>query len=546
MGATGERGMPRLAVLGGVAEVGGNKVMLEQEGHVLFLDFGISYKRRSHYYEEYVNPRAALGLLDLLEMRLLPPLEGLYRPDLHPPFPFWERYRELPTYYDLRGAQVEGVLCSHAHLDHSGYISALREEVPVLTSLLSALIMKAIQDTSQPDFEQQVVYYSPRQARPDSGLLEPCKGAEARQRPFYVFSSHVTDAVQRFWQDIPAARGLASALLKPVGEEMQLGPFYIRHFPVDHSIPGAGAFLVEVGGIAVAYTGDLRFHGGQASASQAFAQALGQVARRLPLVLLCEGTRVGDEHQEPVSEEMVAQRALSFMQEAQGLIIADFGPRNLERLAIFHRLASHLGRQLVITAKDAYLVEKARLADPSLPPLDACGNVLLYHQPKLRVQRWEQETYARHRHRLVDPEDVHRHQDQMILCFSYYDLKDLPSIRPRPGSLYLYSNHEAFDEEIQMDFRRLRHWLEHFGLRYVGLPREELNWRVPPEEAGLHASGHAPAHHLMQLIQEVRPHLLVPLHTEHPEWFAHRLKGSATSVHLPQEGESLDLARLLG
>jgi len=79
--------MPRLAFLGGVAEVGGNKVMLEHEGHILFLDFGISYKRRGYYYEEYVNPRAALGLLDLLEMRLLPPLEGLYRPDLHPPSP---------------------------------------------------------------------------------------------------------------------------------------------------------------------------------------------------------------------------------------------------------------------------------------------------------------------------------------------------------------------------------------------------------------------------------------------------------------------------
>ncbi len=37
--------MLRLTLLGGVGEVGGNKVLLEGEGCALFLDFGVSYHR---------------------------------------------------------------------------------------------------------------------------------------------------------------------------------------------------------------------------------------------------------------------------------------------------------------------------------------------------------------------------------------------------------------------------------------------------------------------------------------------------------------------
>lgn len=96
-----------------------------------------------------------------------------------------------------------------------------------------------------------------------------------------------------------------------------------------------------------------------------------------------------------------------------------------------------------------------------------------------------------------------------------------------------------------MDFRRLRNWLDHFQMRYVGLPVEELKWRVPEEQVGLHASGHAPARDLLELVQRISPRAVVPLHTNNPHWFRQRLEGSQVRVHVPREGQPIDLASLV-
>lgn len=47
--------MARLTFYGGVGQIGGNKILLEEGDSALFFDFGISFAGR--YYEEFLNPR---------------------------------------------------------------------------------------------------------------------------------------------------------------------------------------------------------------------------------------------------------------------------------------------------------------------------------------------------------------------------------------------------------------------------------------------------------------------------------------------------------
>src|SRR3990172_8857949 len=72
----------RLTCYGGVGQIGGNQFLLEDGETRLLLDFGIPFSERGRFYEEYLKPRPAFGLLDPLTMGLLPPLRGLYRPDI--------------------------------------------------------------------------------------------------------------------------------------------------------------------------------------------------------------------------------------------------------------------------------------------------------------------------------------------------------------------------------------------------------------------------------------------------------------------------------
>jgi len=45
--------MTSLTFYGGVKEIGGNKILLEDKGTKIFLDFGMSFGRRGKFFEEF-------------------------------------------------------------------------------------------------------------------------------------------------------------------------------------------------------------------------------------------------------------------------------------------------------------------------------------------------------------------------------------------------------------------------------------------------------------------------------------------------------------
>ena len=138
--------------------------------------------------------------------------------------------------------------------------------------------------------------------------------------------------------------------------------------------------------------------------------------------------------------------------------------------------------------------------------------------------------------------DVSSAQEQFILCFSFFDLNELPSIRPGAGSLYVYSSSEPHDEEQEIDFHRLHEWLKHFGLRGVGLPvKSNDEWQIPDDEKGLHASGHACGSDLLEIAHEIKPEILIPVHSEQPGFYTEHLSNSGINVILPSLGEIIEV-----
>lgn len=537
--------MPTLTLYGGVGVIGGTKALLEDGDSRLFFDFGTDYAARGRYFEEFLAPRPGHGLLDPLEMELLPPLEGLYRPDLVPTGPpagqagdLWARYRDRPHYREL--PPVDAVLASHAHLDHTGCISFLSPQTTVFATAMTAFIAKAVQDSSSVAMESQVVYWNECQAD-DCGVLSANAKLPYQRRPFALVDGPLSDEALAFWDASPRKKLLLGAEVH-FGLS-RVGRLPVRHFPVDHSVYGACAWAVETSAGWVLYTGDLRFGvGARAADSEAFLEA----ARALrPRAMLCEGTRAPKSGKPPeptVSEEQVRENALREVRAAgSGLVIADFGPRNIERLLSFLAVCEQMGRQLVVLSKDAYLLHAMRLVDPSLPDISSHVCLRLYDDPKTRPALWEQRVRDRYAGRFVTPAEVGRAPGDFMLCFSFWDLKNLIDICPS-GGRYIYSSSEAFTEEQMIDVDRLTNWLDHFGMTGVGLPQRDLGGKPRPEEAGLHASGHASPDDLVRLVREVAPQTLIPVHTENPGRFAEALAGSGIEVVEPVYGQPIALA----
>ncbi|MGQ9512739.1 exonuclease [Thermodesulfitimonas sp.] len=514
----------------GVGCIGGNKILLEENGAALLFDFGTNFKAEGMYFDEFLGPRSSFGFADLLSLEILPPLRGLYRPDLEYPG-VWERYADHPLY---RQVEVLGVLLSHAHFDHCGHISYLRTDIPVVTSLTGAVICKALQDTGGGNRLQEICYATPREFA--GGVLKAVsyRNAPFVQRPYFVFGAGgAVPAVGDFWAQCDGSRALACRPLTFCNEEEEYGPFRVRFWPVDHSIPGAGAFGVKTAAGWVIYTGDLRLHGCRGALTRRF---MVEAAALRPVVLICEGTHPATT--EPVTEEEVCANALAIVRRAKGLVVADFGPRNVERLLSFLRVGAETGRQLVLTLKDVYLLAALHATgEPGVPSPFSDHRLCLFVKPRVTLRGWEKVLVERFAaaapDRMVGAAAVARAQGNYLLCFSYYDFHALLDINPRGGT-YIYSSSEAFDEEMLLDHQRVGNWINHFGFTLYGsLGRDR-------ERSGLHASGHIHGPGLEELIATVRPEIVIPVHTESPDFFRRFM--SRCRVIFPERGERVVLS----
>jgi len=516
-----------LRILDGADSIGGTKIFLDTGGARLLLDFGINYKRFGAYFEEYLKPRSSRGILDLWRLGLIPPHPDLYREDLWPE--------------DLKreGEPLEAglILISHAHMDHCGLLGVVRPEIPVAASPTAWAVLKAIQDTGKSEFYSETVYAVPRTQTEDSRALKSAgwKSSPAVGREIRLAGAGMPDELARFLHRPanPNGRPIEPGQILPL--KTRVGGYEIRAFPVDHSIPGAVAYAIETDAGWVIYTGDLRLHGELQEATLKFVE---EAWRLRPRLLLVEGTRAGPLGMENPTEKDVEDRAHEIVEGSPGkLVIADFSPRQIERLQGFLRIAEETGRTLTVLSKDMYLLEA----------LEACGwldgvvdspRLAIYDDVVVSPQVWDRRLRERHRKRLVGPKDVKENPGNFILAFSFWDLKNLLDIEPA-GGVYIYSSSEAHGEEQEVDMRRLWEWLKFFGMEVHGF--EVGGDGRPRFGGGLHASGHASPEDLLFIAREIAPETLIPIHTECPAFYLEHLRGEPIEVLILSNGEPVNL-----
>jgi ribonuclease J len=247
----------------------------------------------------------------------------------------------------------------------------------------------------------------------------------------------------------------------------------------------------------------------------------------------------------------VYENALKAIASSPGLVIADFSPRDVDRLLTFLQIAKDTGRKLAILPRDAYLLKTMRLLEPETPDLAKEDVFVIYQETTASTtpRVWLRNIYEEYSNKVVLAKDVGANQNDFILCFSFFDLNELPSIYPRVGSLYLFSSSEPHNEEQKQDFWRLHHWLKHFEMRRFGVPIRKNGdnqesggqWEIPEAEKGLHASGHACGPDLLRIAREIKPEVLIPVHSEKPEFYLNELNGSGIEVILPKEGETIEI-----
>lgn len=541
---------------GAVGEIGGNKIMIEDEGHALMLDFGKSFSAQGLYFDEFLQPRTNSCLRDLLALGLLPAIPGIYRHDLLQHAECWSALSgsglpaeaerlyvsDLESHQDFtagHGPRLDGILLSHGHADHCQYLAFVDRSIQVYCSVETHAILRAAQEIGKGGH--------------DSDICECPTRTLGVNGDKSTFPGH--PKIDK--NDTDCARDVI--VLEPY-KTVSVGAFQVTPVPVDHSVPGAYSYLILTpSGKRVFYTGDLRFHGRYSAAPYGLTESLREFTSGLqPDLLITEGTRISSDKRD--SEQDVEDRIAGAVSECSGLAIVDFGWKDVSRFLTILNVAEKSGRTLAVSPKVAYLWELLRSSLPdAYPDLRQAENLRVYLK-RLDSMTYSLSDYSAHKYLVgtcadwgprstemkaafatrdddylgsrlchfndgVRAYDIAADPSRYILHAGYFDMNELFDVSPPAGSVFVRAATEPFSDDMVSDEKKLENWLSHFGIN-EGLDEKVLHY---------HVSGHACGPDLLQFIADMSPAKVIPIHTCEPEIFEREL-GDRCEVIRPELG----------
>ncbi len=189
---------------------------------------------------------------------------------------------------------------------------------------------------------------------PYAGLSVPVvMGAAARR---------ILNAAAAFVPGATPVGEAAGGLVLVDGHPLQIGPFRITPFLMDHSGYDAYALLVEAGGRRLFYSGDLRAHGRKAAL---FERLVARPPRPVHAMLM-EGSSLGRLRPgQRFPHEVEIEAAFVEALRADGFVGLCASAQNIDRVVSLYRACLRTGRTLLL---DAYAMEVLRATgNPAMP-----------------------------------------------------------------------------------------------------------------------------------------------------------------------------------
>ena len=319
------------------------------------------------------------------------------------------------------------------------------------------------------------------------GLL---RYAEARPRVFIAEdAARMLEAASLFW---PGAVGLGETEPLYDREPIEIGPFRVTPYLVDHSAYDAYALLVEADGERLFYSGDLRAHGRK---GKLFERLLRDGPRRVDALLL-EGTTIGRTAGErAVTESELETQMVGLISDTPGLVLVQASGMNIDRLVTIFRACVKARRQFVIDMYAAVVLRAS--GNKRLPQAEWEGvRVYLPRSQKraiIAAQAFAMSQSFKDSRRY--PDTLADEAGRSVMLFRPPMMQELEEAQCLQGANLVYSLWPGYLE--REDQQAFQDWLKRRAIPVFHC----------------HTSGHASVSDLERLCRAMVPKTVVPIHT---------------------------------
>ncbi|MFX1391443.1 MAG: MBL fold metallo-hydrolase [Promethearchaeota archaeon] len=480
----------KLTLLGGINEVGGNTILLEDRGYnvKIFIDFGIKIKKYNNRYDHGQNPSS---IEELMQANLLPHEEDISIDNL-----YLSDYNSK-KFKDSKPSNLDGILISHPHKDHYFGLSFVNRTIPIYTGVVTKRVIRAFSKSEKFSIANNF-----------------------NNLNWYTFRT---------------------------GDLLDIKGMKITPCHVDHSVPAAYGFIIYTSGGPIVYTGDFRRHGPLSNMTEDFLREIKThncILKESALdikqkelisegvkVLLCEGTKI---NRGIVESEKYVEENLEkiFKDNPFDFILVKYDRIDWDRFRTFSNMAKKYGWTYIITEKDAYfyyLLNKKAIHETMKDPNILNDDHIFIIKRGAANYKWQEKVrqimYRRNKEdRFLNLHEIKRIEGKFLLYITKMHQGLIRNLDFNRRGLFISSSIDPYSEEFFDNTQTIRKRLEAYGVP---------SYRI-------HASGHATPQDIINFVDEVKPKLLIPIHTEHPEFFKKMFHGSEIQVILPEKNQPIN------
>ena len=278
-------------------------------------------------------------------------------------------------------------------------------------------------------------------------------------------------------------------------EVVSVGKIKVKVMPVDHDAYGACGLLIETPDLVISYTGDIRLHGYRKDATLNFCKESEKCD-----VLLIEGVSVSFQEFDEDNTKRKDDNELALLEKINNIV-----KENPNKQITFNYYISNIERILNIIK-----------TNPRKVVLDAYYSYVLKHATGYQSYYYQldDKDYGLDKDYQIEFEDLLQDEGTYFwqldtLAIQYFD-------KLKEGGIYIHSNATPLGD---------------FDPSYAPFIKRFEDNKIECIIAS--CSGHAHPNDLIEIINLIKPKLLIPIHSYRPE----RLYNEHGDVLLPEKGQ---------